>query len=57
MVQRPLADDPRRLLRQASRDDLASSDGDESLEALIAGMEMRRRMIVVIRAPDGAGRR
>lgn len=54
MVQRPLPHDPRGLLRQATGDDVAGGDSDESLETLIAGMKMGRWMIVMIHPDNNA---
>lgn len=51
MVERPLPHDPSRLAWQASGDDLSGVDRDERLEPLIAGMEVRRRVIVEVH-PD-----
>ena len=51
MVQRPLANDPGGLVGQLAVDDLTRVDRDERLEALVAGMEVRGRMIVELH-PD-----
>jgi hypothetical protein len=54
VVQRPLADDPRGLQRQRAVDDCAVGDADEGGEALVAGVEMRRRMVGVVHADHDA---
>jgi hypothetical protein len=51
VVESPLLDDPFRLAGKAAADDLAVGDPHECLETLIAGVEMRRRMVVEIH-PD-----
>lgn len=54
MVQRPLANEAGGLRRQGAVDDFAVLDPDEGLEALICGVEVGRRMLVMVHADDDA---
>lgn len=54
MVQRPLTDEAGRLAGKGAVDDLAVRYGDEGLEALIGGVEVGRRMLVMIHTDDDA---
>ncbi len=54
MVQRPLPDESCGLGREGAVDDLAVLDPDEGFEALIGGVEVGRRMLVMIHADDDA---
>lgn len=54
MIEHPLADNAMRLPRESAGDDFAVGQADEGFETLIAGVEVRWRVIIMIHPDDDA---